>query len=40
MNELEGQMLAQLSPNETAMLRSALERCVRSLKPDSHKTMS
>jgi DNA-binding MarR family transcriptional regulator len=40
MNELEEQMLAQLSPNETAMLRSALERCVRSLKPDAHKTAS
>lgn len=38
MNELEGQMLSQLSPEETEVLRSALDRCVRSLKPDSNRT--
>jgi DNA-binding MarR family transcriptional regulator len=37
MNRLEGQMLAPLSAEETAALRSALDRCVRSLKPDTRK---
>lgn len=37
MNRLEGRMLAQLTAAEADMLRSALDHCVRALKPDSHK---